>query len=83
MSTRKTLKVRITEDLLEDLRALSKFTGRSMTKEVEIAIKKRCDFFKRKGDLQHCSQTEEERIAQEKYTGELFRLANWNWVPDD
>ena len=83
MSTRKTLKVRIPEDLLEDLRALASYTGRSMTKEVEIAIKKRCDFFKRTGDLQHCSQTEEDRIAQEKYTAELMRLANWNWVPDD
>ena len=68
---------------MEDLRALSKYTGRSMTKEVEIAIKKRCDFFKRKGDLQHCSQTEEERIAQEKYMQEIYRIANFKWVPDD
>ncbi len=83
MPKRKTVTLRIPEDLLEDLRSLAKYTGRSLNREAEIAIKKRCDFFKRKVDLQQCSQTEEERIAQEKYIEEILRIANWNWVPDD
>lgn len=82
MHKRKTVTLRIPEDLLEDLRSLANYTGRSLNREAEIAIKKRCDYFRSRGTLeQHCSQTEDDRIAQEKYTAELLRLANWNWVP--
>lgn len=82
MPKRKVVTLRIPEDLLEDLRKLAKYTGRSLNREAEIAIKKRCDYFRSRRTLeQDCSQTEEDRIAQEKYTAELLRIANWNWVP--
>lgn len=82
MPKRKNVTLRIPEDLLGDLKSLAKYTGRSLNREAEIAIKKRCDYFQSRGTLeQHCSQTEEDRIAQEKYIAELLRIANWNWIP--
>lgn len=84
MHKRKAITLRIPENLLEDLRSLAKYTGRSLNREAEMAIKKRCDYFRSRGTLeQHCSQTEDDRITQEKYTAEILRIANWNWVPDE
>ena len=83
MHKRRSITVRISEDLLEDLRSLAKYTGRSLNREAEIAIKKRCNYFRSRGTLeQHCSQTEDDRTLQRKFTAEELRIANINWVPD-
>ena len=83
MHKRRSITVRISEDLLEELKELAKYTGRSLNAEAVHAIKKRCDYFKSRGLIeQHCSQTEGNRTLQRKFTAEELRIANINWVPD-
>ena len=83
MHKRRSITIRISEDLLKELKELAQYTGRSLNAEAVHAIKKRCDYFKARGLLeQHCSQIEEERTVQRKFTAEELRIANINWVPD-